>query len=152
MKPIYFNFSKAADTAITDSTKRTKILAVALAVAASNLASLPTSQVDSPSNHFNMQVLSQVREAVAEFNENIVFDCKATLDYVRIFWMLRYTAAHPLTRPIYSLNFNFFESVMGVGTFVSPELQCFVNEHKDQILYLSTIAAEIIYQTRVQDA
>lgn len=145
MNPMFNNFSKVADSVVTDSTKRSRIIAVAIAVAISNLAVLPTSQVSAPSNHFNMQVLPCVNALVSQFNENLIFDCKAVVEHVRSFWMLRYTATHPSSRPIYSLNMTFFEAMQGVGTFVSPELYQFTSEFRDQILYLSTVAAEIVY-------
>ena len=143
MNAIYIDFNTRADVLIKDNMARSKIIATAIALALSNLAAIPTSQVDSPAGHFLLQVSPQVRQIASAFGENMVIDARAVVEQTRQFWMLRYTAAHPISRPMYSLEYGFFDCVSGVGTHISPELHSFVNQFKIEILFLSTAAAEI---------
>lgn len=145
MNAMFSSFNRGADLSVKDSFQRSKIIAAALALAISNLACVPSTEVESAAAHFNTNVMPEVNRMVSLWNENMVFDYRACIEQTRSFWMLRYTAAHPISRPVYSLDTNFFESAMGVGTFVSAEMQKFLNENKTTILYLGTIAAEVVH-------
>lgn len=151
MKQEFIPFNQSADLNVTDTTQRGKIIALAVAHALANLAALPSSAVESPASHFNLQVAPEARSMISLWNENAVFDAKACLEYMRSFWMLRYAAVHPITRPLYSAeNCSFFEATMGVGMYVPTELQPYLNQYKNQILFLSTSAAEVIFAMREQ--
>lgn len=151
MNPMYTSFKQAADRHILDQTVRGKIIAAALAKAVSDLQPLPTSQVDSPSSYFNTQILPAIRPTISFWNENMVFDARTCVDHVRAFWLMRYTAAHPISRPIYSLNRTFFESIIGLDTFVATDTNDFFNTHKQAILFLSTCAAEVVNKQQSVD-
>jgi hypothetical protein len=100
--------------------------------------------VENTSEYFAHQVMADARRLVGEFNEQLVLDSKACLDQVRQNWLIRYGAAHPLTRPIFALQFGFYDSLVGVGQVVDNDHHCFVNEHKVQILALATVAKGVI--------
>jgi hypothetical protein len=151
MNPMFNSFKKNADVMITDQTQRSKIISAALAKAVSDLQTLPTSQVESPSSYFNLQILPNIRTIISVWNENMVFDPRACVDHVRAFWLLRYTAVHPVSSPIYSLDRSFFECVFGVNTFVASDTNEFFNTHKQAILFLSICAAEIINKQQSVD-
>lgn len=138
---------KHADVMISDSTQRAGTIVAALALAISNLAQLPSSEVDNPASYFNLQLLPNINKIISEWNENMVIDAKACVEQTRIFWQLRYTAAYPMSRPIYSFDYGFFDTVFGVNTLVSSELKDFLNDNKNQVLALSIVAAEIIVAT-----
>lgn len=152
MNPMYNSFKKDADRQVIDPSNRGKIIAAALAKALADLQHLPSSQVESPSNYFNTQVLPGIRVIISHWNENMVFDARSCVDHVRVFWMMRYTAAHPITRPIYSLERSFFECIFGVNTFVAPDTAVFLEANKQSILYLATCAAIIVDKQMKQEA
>ena len=143
MKPIYQSFNKNTDMMVGNPVNRARIIAAALAKAMCDLCPLPTSPVEGPSSYFNLQVLPALRPTVSDWNENMVFDARSCVDLIRAFWLLRYTAAHPISRPVYALDKSFFESIMGVGTFIASDTAVFFEENKQAILFLSTCAAEI---------
>jgi hypothetical protein len=152
MEPRYIEFSSAADRLIPNGVNRSKIIGLAVAQAVANSLSLPTSQADSASAYYNTHVAPSVRQLVGRFNENLVFDAKVAMDNVQMFWMIRYTAAHPISRPIYSVDCCFFESIVGVNLFVPPDVREFADLNKQSILMLSSIASEIIYSMGATDA
>ena len=149
MKSIYMNFAQQADQTIIDAGSRSKIIAMAVAVALSNANHIPSSEVGNVNEYFNTQVLPKIRMMIGEFNENVVFDAAGAVEYTKTFWMLRYTAAHPVSSPIYNYDCSFFEAMMGVGTFVSSDTNVFCEKFKVAILALSTSAAIIFAEMEV---
>jgi hypothetical protein len=148
MNIIFTEFSRTVDSTIRDSSLRSKILAAAIGQGASYLSAIPSTEVESPANHFNSIILPEVRTTISLFNENTVFDCKAAVEFARAFWMIRYTAAHPTSRPCYTLSYSFFDSVSSVEVFVSPEQYNFLNENKEEILILASSAMDAIIALR----
>lgn len=147
MNPIYSNFDKNA-SGYVEAGSRAKVIALALALALSQIAIVPSSEVDNPSAHFNMQVMPAANDVMSNFNENMVFDCRAAIDYFRMFWLIRYTAAHPFASPDYSAMSGFFECLFGVERFVPQELHDFMHKYKDKIFMLAQDARIIILQMR----
>lgn len=150
MNALYLPFTQLADHVITDAISRARIVATTLALAASNLAALPTSAVDNPENHFQMQVLPAIRNTLSAFNENVVFDMRCALECARTFWMLRYTAAYPGVRPFSRDDCNFFDALHGVTVLVSDDMCTFVNTHKKAIFQLLISAQGILAQLNEQ--
>lgn len=144
MKTKFIAFHGQADRLITDPTKRSEILAAAIARAIANVQPLPSSAVDSAVNYFNTQVLPNVRNAVSDWNESMVFNTKSALDFARSFWMIRYNAAHPNARPLYDSPYDFFCTTMGVNGYISEVQYNFLNEQKETILALSTSASFLL--------
>jgi hypothetical protein len=144
MKPIYTDFVSQADVQILDATKRAAIIGAAVATAVANSLPLPTTEVDNVASFYAMNEQASVARQVAEFNENLVFDMPACLQLVRSLWCVRYTAAHPSKKPVFTGACGFFESLFGVGLHVDEATTCFLNEHKSQILILSVAACEVL--------
>jgi hypothetical protein len=148
MKAQYLQFNADVDRMVKDATVRARVVSAALAKAMSDLAQLPSAAVDNPANFFNMNVQAQMRNELSQWNENLVFDVRQCMDYIRMFWMLRYSAAHPASRPVYSLDCGFFDCAFGVPTFVSDDACKFLNENKQAVLFLATSAAIIVHEQR----
>lgn len=152
MKPHYIAFNAAADTAIGDSLLRSRILAAGLALAMANTAELPSSMVENPSLHFSSHVQTAANGTLSAMNEALVFDCKAACEQLRGFWLLRYTAAHPVSRPVYTLGGNFFESICGAGSFLAPEVLDFINANHHAILMVAMAAAQLLEAIKAENA
>jgi hypothetical protein len=148
MNQNFLNYNAVLERITLNPVDRSKIVATALGLAVSALSTLPVTEVDSPAGHFTLQVLPEINNIVSEFNENTVIDCKLVVESARAFWMMRYTAAHPVSRPVYSINCTFFESLGGVGLYFSPEQVALYNLYKEQILTLATVMSETINLVR----
>lgn len=146
MKPQFLSFNSTADQVITDATVRSAILAAGIALAVANSASLPSSQANGATNYFNLQVKADTNHLLSHFNENVVFDIRAAVDHVQTYWMIRYTAAYPSRRVVYSDACGFFDCLNGVNLHVSEEKAAFLNTHKRAILLIAAAAAEVIDQ------
>jgi hypothetical protein len=144
----YIPFSQKVDSVVTNSVIRASIIAASLALATANMLHLPTTSVEDASSHFNFQVLPGVNQLVSEWNENMVFDARACIDQIKSLWMVRYTAAFPNSRPIYSFDLGFFETMFGVNTFISAEHRKFLDDNKNDILTIAIAASEIILDTK----
>lgn len=120
------------------------VLAASIALAVSSSMSLPTTEVENPSEHYLTQVQEGARGLICQFNENLVFDLQAALTYARQFWLLRYTAAHPLQQPVYALQYGFFDTLCGVGLHVPAELHDGLNEHKAKVFTLASAARAVV--------
>jgi hypothetical protein len=151
MNPKYLSFNSLADSQIQDQNLRGQIIAAAIGLALATVSPLPSSEVDSPASHFNLQVMMQASQVVSQFNENLVFDPKLALEYGREFWLVRYTALYPNSRPIYATEGNFFEVAFGASAHIAPDRCKFLCEQKIAVLTLTSAAINIIrdYQENV---
>lgn len=153
MKTKFLAFNKNADSLIKDMTQRGKIIAASVALGMSNAAAMPTSPVTNPSSFFTLQVLPTMRNMVSDWNENLVFDARLCLEYIRSFWMIRYVSAHPSVRPVYAIDCSFFETLTGASTYVSPDNWKFLEENKAAILMLSmNVGAEVNVFAKSEDS
>lgn len=130
MKTQYLPLMQAADQLIIDATARSRVLALAIASAVSMTSPLPTSAVESPAEFYVGSVIQRVRSVLSEFNESVVFDLQYAVEQARVFWMIRYGAAHPA--PVARLDdcCSLFEMQSGVPGCVSEDLHAFANAHK----------------------
>ena len=148
MRVLFNDFERSIETYVPDSSLRSRIVAAAIARAAVDLANVPSSALESPSNHFNMQELPGIRDVVAQFNESIVFDCKLALEFAHSFWMIRYSAAYPGAKPCYAPSANFFDAVSSVGTYIAADHLTFLNDNSGPILSLACSAMVLIPKLR----
>lgn len=151
MNTQFLPLTVAADRVIADASMRSRITGSAIATAIAAAMPLPSSPVDDPSNHYLLQVTARVRQIVSEFNENLVFDLRGTLEQTRQLWLVRYTAAHPTARPIYNAQYGFFDSLFGVGTYIAPEQYTFFNTNRDDILFLAAVVSAIMQELNKQN-
>jgi len=141
----YLPFHESANVLIRDSAMHVRAVTAAVALAASSLAHLPSTEVDNPTSYFNMQIIPTITAVLSEWNENMILDIRATIDQVRMFWLVRYTAAYPLSRPMYSANYDFFDTVIGVSAFISKDFMAFLDgENKQAILSLTESAVNLM--------
>lgn len=144
MKPIYISFQNQVESTISDPTVRGKAIAIAVGLAISGSLVLPSSEVENPTGYFNLQNTAAVNRIVSQFNENVVFDARSAVDHARRFWLLRYTAAYQIQSLIFSTEYNFFDTLFGVGNHIDPQLYAFVNQHKVALLVLRSSVDNII--------
>lgn len=144
MKLKYVPFSQKADLVVVNSAVRSTITAAALAFALANSTHIPTTEVEDPYSHFNLQLLPGITPIISDWNESMIFDVHECVELIRSLWLVRYTAAYPTSRPIYSFNLGFFETMFGVSTYVSPETKSFLDANKEAVLSLAICASEII--------
>jgi len=144
MQTKFISFHDQANRLITDVLARSNILAAAIGRAVANVQPLPSSPVESASGYFNTHALPQLRTIVSEWNENMTVNTAICTEYARIFWLLRYNAAHPNSRPLYDSPYDFFCTTMGVKSYVSDEQYAFLNTHKETILALSSSVSRML--------
>ena len=73
-----------------DRVKRSEYVAVALGAISASIASLPTSEVMNPTNHWLMQHEGNVKRVLSEVNELYVLDIKMALTIARQVYLARY--------------------------------------------------------------
>lgn len=144
MKAQYLPFIQAADLHIKDAGSRSRILAAAVATAVANGLALPTTEVENVSSHFAQTLQMAVSRQIAEFNENVVFDLPYAVNLVRALWLIRYTAAHPSSKPVFGGDCSFFETFVGVHLYIDDETCCFLSENKAAIYIVAMAACDIL--------
>ena len=145
MNPKFNEFNNLSNLVITDASQRVVITVAAVAMAIAMKAHLPTSLVDNPTAYFNMQIMPSVNSIVSEWNEEMILDTNVCVEQAKMFWLVRYTAAYPMSRPMYSANYDFFDTIFGINRFVTPNLHSFLDgAAKSAILSLAGAAAELI--------
>src|SRR5438067_2294676 len=95
MNPKYFGVNEAIGKIVRAPGDQSRIVAIAVALATSSLAQLPSSDVKNFTAFYGEQVLPFVAEKISEMGEAIVFASKSALEYAQLFWKMRYTAAFP---------------------------------------------------------
>lgn len=141
-------FNTACNKQIPDALLRPQILAAAVALAVVNQAALPTAAVNNPSLHFAEQVLTPAGVEISNLNESLIFDCRSACDYARMFWMVRYNAAHPVARAAYGDTFSFFDNLSGVAFAVPPAAKEFLDVNKSQILALAADVQNLLCELK----
>lgn len=151
MNPNYMSLNNAIARVVKSPVDQGRIVAVAVALAVSASATLPSSEVEDKASYFMGSVVATVRDQISELNEGVVFNAKQALEYAERFWMMRYTAAHPMTlidgglRPMLNPlsqesgkvgNFDFMTCYMGGPRVLSTDLNAFINQYKVELLEL----------------
>jgi len=145
MNPKFNEFNNVSNLVIRDASERVAITVAAVALAIAMKAHLPTSLVDNPTAYFNMQIMPSVNSIISEWNEEMILDTNNTIEQCKMFWLVRYTAAYPMSRPMYSANFDFFDTVFGVSALITPEFHAFLDgTAKPAILALAPVAMNLI--------
>lgn len=80
-----------------DRVKRNEYVAVALGAIAASLASLPTSEVMNPTNHWLLQHEGNLKRVLSEVNELYVFDIKLALTIARQVYLSRYRRVYDVS-------------------------------------------------------
>lgn len=146
MNPRYFGLNQKIGQLIKNPADQGRIVAIAVAMAASANARLPSSPVISIPAFYGEQVFPVINETISEINESIIFAAKSAQDAAQKFWKMRYYAAFPahmahLTTSISdrSLDSRIVEKmdllmVWCGGSFeLAPELLDFMNKYRYEI-------------------
>ena len=145
MNPKFNQFIDAADLLIVNSIDKCPIMSSALALGISSTLPLPNKQVDNASNYFDMVLSRDVSMIVSEWNECIIIDAKEVIEQARIFWLIRYKSAYPLTSPMYSYSGGFFDTISGVYNIVPEKLLLLLNSaYRLVILNLASEVSSIL--------
>jgi len=144
MKQYYQEFFGQAQHQIQEPLHRGRVIAAAIALAISTSQALPSSEVGHPSDYFTNHVMPAAMETISCFNESMVFDTHAALDYVRQLWQLRYWSAFQQSQAVKIINGDFFGSFTGVNTVISDNFRVFLNENADVVASLSYFATDVI--------
>lgn len=95
MDPKFFGLNQKIGTLVKVPADQGRIVALAVAMASAAHSRLPSSPVENLLAFYGEQVHPVVMENISDVNESIVFAAKQALEYVQIFWKMRYYAAFP---------------------------------------------------------
>jgi hypothetical protein len=95
MNPKYFGLNEAIGRLVKVPADQGRIVAIAVALAASSQAHLPSSALSNVAAFYGEQVHQFVSEKISEVGESVIFASKLALDYAQLFWKMRYSAAFP---------------------------------------------------------
>ena len=144
MSPDCFNFSAELNRVAGDSLTRGKIVTMTIAIAIANTVQLPTSQVNNPIEYWNGQLYNIVRNTLHDVGEQVIFNSPLAMELARMFWLLRYRAAHQSQLILACANLSFFENLFGVGSYISDENKQFIEDNKAAIYCLIPLAVKMI--------
>lgn len=140
----YLNFNQEVEKHLPSGTDRARILAVVLALACSIRAPMPSSSVEDANSHYRSHVALGVQSILSGFNENAIFDLSYAMNQSRVFWLLRYRAAHPNPVAVFDPQCSLYENLCGVALHVSDEDCAFANTYKREIARMLPMACNTI--------
>ncbi len=163
MNPQYFGLNAEIGRLVKAPGDQSRIIALAVALAVSSLAHLPSSGVNNVPAFYGEQVHPFVCEKISEVGEAVVFASKNALEYAQLFWKMRYNAAFPANvlvdqaNAIESLLFN--NRVMpdvsmlwaGGITMLSEEMALFITKYSREIMVVASRVAIILQPDPVVD-
>jgi hypothetical protein len=157
MNPKFFGLNEAIGKLIKNPGDQSRIVAIAVALAVSSQAQLPSSSVDNQLAYYGEQVHPFVCEKISEVGEAVVFASKSALEYAQLFWKMRYTAAFPnhmlvdnahqidrliATRGGHSLDIT---SLWSGGLIqLSEEMSQFMNKYRAEIMGVASRVAVLL--------
>lgn len=144
MYPHYVQFSSSVDRARVAPLERGRVIAAAIASAMASSMALPSTSVDNAQNYYATQLQIGANRLLAELAENLPFDRKAAVEYVRALWLVRYGFAYPSGVAVFDPAASFFDTMGGVPNIVAPETYAFLNTNKEAILLLGHAAKELL--------
>lgn len=141
-------FSRAANSVITDGQVRGRVLAAAVAAAVARALPLPSSEVEDVNGHYRSAVAESARHYLSTINEEVVFDIRAAEPFLRALWIMRYSSAYPSLQAMSARQYGFFDTWCGTGMYVDEATHKFMNDHKDTILDLMYLAAPLVAEVQ----
>ena len=123
---------------IADFSLVKKALSVALGIAISRKATLPTSKVDIAQDFFNINVRSSALEKICAFNEQVIIDVDLTEQIVRSFWLIRYNAIHPNgTIPlVFDKDATFLDKLYGSTPMIAKDVLDMCDKNADLMIVI----------------
>lgn len=145
MRAKYIGFNNSLKSYNLDSKTATKVLAIAIALGLSEDLALPSSPADTPASYFNLTHSGHLNKTISEWNENVIFDAKLTMEMVRNFWTIRYYAAYPKERPTTMANtaMSMYSAMFTVGFFISPEIEDLFSNNASTIFLISRAVVDL---------
>lgn len=134
-----------------------RIVAIAVALATSSLAHLPSSALVDSSAFYGDQVHQFVSEKISEVGESVVFASKSALEYAQLFWKMRYNAAFPSgilatqsslierlakTRAAQAMDITSLWA--GGSVLLSEEMSLFMNKYHVEIIIIASQVSAIL--------
>lgn len=134
----YISFTNKVSALVTESSHRRKVVAAVIAQVLAECAPLPSSAVTDLDNYYLMNVRSFIYDLMGPLNEKLNFDLTMAQEFTRQNWKIRYNCLFPIdpVRRKFNSQYGYFDTIMGVGVFVTEEHHQFVNQYKTEILDL----------------
>lgn len=154
MKQDFFVFMREIDRLAPKDDDRGEVIKHAVAIAVALEQPVPNIPVSSPEQHLMDHIEAGVRVLLSDLNEGFVFDVTGALRYVRAYWLMRYAAANPgimLGIPT-QYPYSVFETILGIPSYISPDMAEMANKHKCCILELAAQLRSIIVKMKVENA
>lgn len=153
----YFGLNETIGRLVKVPADQRRIVAIAVALAASAQGHLPSSDVNNPSAFYGEQVHPFVSEKISEVGESVMMASKSALEYVQLFWKMRYFAAFP-TRMLVENAYQIDRLVSVRAThaiditslwaggiiMISEEMSQFMNKYRAEIMAISSRVACIL--------
>lgn len=152
MDPKFISLNQQIGKIVKSPADQGRIVATVFAMAAAAAAPLPSSQLDNVPAYFAAQVYPSASEAICNANESVVFGAKSAMEYMQIFWKMRYNAAFPasiwgydnngMNISAYNLAYRGHRGVDTIGAYLgaasemSPEYYEFCNKFQNEIVAL----------------
>jgi hypothetical protein len=165
MNPKYFGLNEAIGKLVKNPGDQSRIVAIAVALAVSAQAHLPSSDVENQLAYYGEQVHPFVCEKISEVGEAVVFASKSALDYAQLFWKMRYTAAFPnrmLVDNAYQIDrliaahasHSIDITSLWAGGLVqlSQEMSLFMNKYRAEIMGIASRVAVILQPPAADEA
>jgi hypothetical protein len=157
MNPQYFGLNESIGRLVKVPADQGRIVAIAVALAASSQAHLPSSALENVAAFYGEQVHPFVSEKISEVGESVIMASKSALEYAQLFWKMRYTAAFPnrmLVDNAYQIdrllsvrasNSIDITSLWAGGLIdLSEEMSQFMNKYRAEILGIASRVALIL--------
>jgi hypothetical protein len=99
---------------------------------------LPTTLEGDYQGYFTTHFFDTVREKLAVINEDMVFNIRVTLEYVKAFYMVRLSAAYPGNMLFIGDKNSFFDSASKVDQLFTQTNIDILNKYKRAIMDIAT--------------
>lgn len=146
MKQYYSDFVNQALSQVTDPLHRGRVVAAAVATAVAMSQPLPSSYTGAAGEYFINNVMPAAMRILSDFNENLVFDTHAALQYTRHLWQVRYWSAFQQFQSITLVGDDFFNTFTGVSVVIPKNMHELFDSNAKVIVSLSQFAADAISQ------
>jgi hypothetical protein len=163
MESKYISFNDQINRVVKTPVDQGRIVAMAVALAVSAKAMLPSSAVENTSDYFAANVSDFAKQTISELGEGVTFSSKTALEYVGQFWKMRYNAAHPAVTLESALRYQLASlalsgkespydfSMMWAGgeAAVSRDAAAFLEKFKIEILTLASSVYPLLEKEEV---
>lgn len=149
----YIAFNNTLASCGVDPVDQRCVASYAIAQAIANCLPLPSSPVENVENYYLMSLKTDASFKLGEFNEAVILDGQEAIEAIRSFWMLRYATLYPNAVANRLVGqYGYFDTMMGVGLFVSDDIHKFVNCYKTQIFCLFQQACVILMKGEARNS